>query len=270
MKNTTHIDDLGSKTVKDVQPGNFEELPAEQMVLIDPYSRMIELAVESGNLDQLQKFMELKERHEANEARKAFNLAMAAFKADPPEILKTAHVKYKAKSGSTVDYWHAELGKICDAISKGLSKHNLYARWDIEQPDANTVKTTCILSHNLGHSESVFMTGPPDNSGGKEGVKAVASTNTVQQRLTLLAITGLAAIGMDIDGGNLSNSNAYISEEQQSIIKDLIKKAYGENEEFITKFFEHIGCTGVSDIPVAEYQQHKAALEAIAKKRGTS
>ncbi len=56
-------------------------VPAQQAT---PYS-ILQLAIEKGaSIDQLEKLMALQERHEANESRKAYVAAMAAFKKNPP------------------------------------------------------------------------------------------------------------------------------------------------------------------------------------------
>jgi len=162
-----------------------------------PYA-VVMMAMQKGYTPELiEKMMDLQDRFEKNEARKAYVKAMAGFKANPPEILKTKHVSYVNLKNQKVEWDHAELGEICEAIIGKMSEHGLYHRWELEQPDKATVKTTCIITHELGHSEKTSMSGPPDISGGKDELKAVSSTNTLFQRLTLLALTGLAAKGMD-------------------------------------------------------------------------
>lgn len=145
------------------------------------------------DLDRLQKLFDLKKQWEADEARKAYVAAMAAFKADPPSIIKDKHVSFTSdRTGKTTEYDHATLGALCDAIVKGLSKYGLSHRWDVAQGDGR-VKVTCIITHALGHSESVSMHGPIDDSGGKNAIQAIASSTTYLERYTLFAATGLAA-----------------------------------------------------------------------------
>jgi len=159
---------------------------------------VIMAAIQKGYTPEfIERMMSLQERFEANEARKAYTKSMSKFKANPPEILKTKHVSYKNSKGQIVEWDHAVLGEITEAIIKGLSEYGFYHRWDTTQPDKLKVVTTCIITHELGHSESTSMSGPPDTSGGKDDLKAVSSTNTLLQRLTLLALTGLAAKGID-------------------------------------------------------------------------
>lgn len=147
-----------------------------------------------GNVEQLNHMMDLQDRWEANEARKAFTVAMTGFKAEPVEIFKRKEVAFL-----DVKYKHAELSDITDAIGAALAKHSLSYRWNIHQ-EAGAIKVDCILTHVLGHSETVTMSGAPDASGKKNAIQSIASTTTYLQRYTLLAITGMSTKGMDDDG----------------------------------------------------------------------
>jgi len=211
----------------------------------------------------IKELMDLQERQEAKDAKRAYVRAMAEFKRNPPEILKTKHVSYTNSKGQKVEWDHAVLGEITEAIIKEISEHGFYHRWDTVQPDKSTVVTTCIITHELGHSESTSMSGPPDTSGGKDELKAVSSTNTLLQRLTLLALTGLAAKGMDNEGnGNGAGSEpVYLSDKQLSSIIDMINDR-GANEE---KFLVYMGVETLETIPAKEFSKAMAALRAKKK-----
>lgn len=159
---------------------------------------LLALAVSKGaDVDQLGKLMELQLRWEANEARKAWVEAMAAFKLDAPIILKTKHVNQGA---GKAQYDHAELDKVCEAVISGLNKHRLQHRWEAEQVAGGILNISCIIQHKLGHSERTTLAGPADTTGGKNSIQAIGSTVTYLQRYTLLAATGLAAKNQDTDG----------------------------------------------------------------------
>lgn len=158
--------------------------------------QLLTIAVEQGaDLDKLTKLMDLQERWEAGEARKAFTVAMTGFKAEPMEILKRKNVSFSGTS-----YNHAELSDITEAIGPALSKHSLSYRWDIRQDAANSITVDCILTHIAGHSERVTMSAPPDDSGKKNKIQQIASSTTYLQRYTLLAVTGMSTKDMDDDG----------------------------------------------------------------------
>lgn len=177
---------------------------------------LLAVAVTQGaDLDKLEKLMELQERWEANEARKAYERAINAFKANPPTVMKTKRVAFSGTS-----YSHATLANVVDAVSKGLSQHGLSHRWEVKQNGAITVD--CILSHELGHSERVSMTAPPDDSGKKNSIQQIASTVTYLERYTLMAITGLAAMDMDDDGQSFQRAAEPVDE---GLLTDLRAKA---------------------------------------------
>ena len=85
-----------------------------------------------------------------NEARKAYHVAMTAFKANPPQIDKDAHVSYSTSKGRT-DYKHATLANVTNKINAALSEHGLSAAWQTEQ-DEKGIAVTCKITHVLGHS----------------------------------------------------------------------------------------------------------------------
>lgn len=166
----------------------------------NPYLSMIETMVSrGGDLANLDKMLDLQLRWEANEARKAYVAAMAAFKAEPMEILKRKLVSFTTRDGDTTSYNHAELSDVTDAVVPAMGKHGLSHRWDIQQANG-AITVTCTITHALGHSESVSMTAAPDASGKKNAIQQVASANSYLQRYTLLAATGMATKGMDDDG----------------------------------------------------------------------
>lgn len=194
---------------------------------------LLKIAVSQGaNIEQLTKLMDLQERWERNEARKAFVVAMNAFKADPPEISKNKHVKF----GQT-EYDHATLDHVCDAVTKGLSKHGISHRWKVDQAES-IIRVTCVLTHDLGHSEETTLQGAADTSGSKNSIQAIGSTVTYLQRYTLLAATGLAATN-DTDGKVNADilpkdkvreqvewmGNARNIEELQRLFRDAYKEA---------------------------------------------
>jgi hypothetical protein len=156
-------------------------------------------AIKAGMcIADMRAMLDLQKDWEANEARKAYALAMSAFKAEPVGIFKTKAVGYIANDGSLVTYNHAELSDVTTAISPAMSRHQLSHRWDVAQENG-LITVKCLITHSMGHSESISMTASSDNSGGKNAIQQIASTVSYLQRYTLLAITGMSAKGIDDD-----------------------------------------------------------------------
>lgn len=160
-------------------------------------------AMEKGaDMAQIEKLLDLQMKWEANEARKAFVADMAAFKRNPPQIVKDKLVGYENRDGTFTGYKHATLGNVTNAIIEGLSEHGFSHRWDVRQNGA-MVEVDCIITHRLGHSEKVSMQAGKDDSGKKNAIQQVASSVSYLQRYTLLAATGLATHDhLDDDGGS--------------------------------------------------------------------
>jgi hypothetical protein len=176
---------------------------------------LLRIAIESNaDLDRLEKLLELQERWEANEARKAFVVAMAAFKAEPVEIFKRKQVGYKTKEGDFVGYKHAELSDVTDAITPAMARHGLSFDWDIHQ-GSGSITVDCVVTHVLGHSKKVTMSGAPDSSGKKNQIQQTASTVTYLQRYTLLSVTGMSTKDEDDDGAGGADDSTSDGAQQQ-------------------------------------------------------
>lgn len=179
---------------------------------------MLNRAIESGAaIETLTKLMELQERWEKSQARKAFDEALAAAKAEIPVIRKNKEVGFKATS-----YRHEDLGEIARTVDPVLAKHGLSYRFRPEQQNG-TVKLTCILSHRDGHSEESSLSAGHDTTGSKNAIQAVGSTVTYLQRYTLKMALGLAA-AHDDDGraaGGATDAGT-ITSEQAKEIDDLL------------------------------------------------
>lgn len=172
--------------------------------------RLVEMAIEKGSgMEQLERLMALQERHEANEARRAYVSAMAAFKASPIEITKDRSVGYTDRNGNFVGYKHATLAQVTRILVPALAQHGLSHSWSVIQ-DGGTVAVRCTLTHEMGHSESITIQAPPDASGKKNAIQQIASTISYLQRYTLLAITGTSTEEADDDGAGSTGGDTQI------------------------------------------------------------
>lgn len=177
------------------EPEKLQEGPLALMKLIERVALSADFDVA-----KLEHLLTVKERWEANEARKAFDKAMAAFKKNPPEIVKDTHVSFRNRAGDVTEYDHATLDQVSNVIGKALAEHGLAHSWKLAQNEKGLITVTCIITHQGGHSTQVSLSALPDTSGGKNAIQATSSAVTYLERITILAATGSAAAGMDDDG----------------------------------------------------------------------
>lgn len=204
-------------------------LQARRPDAVTPMS-LIERAVSAGaSIEQMQQLLELQIRWEQNEAKKAFDQAMARFKANAPTITKNV-----SKKAGNIDLYYASLDNCVRVIVPSLAAYGIRHHWENDQSVQGQVAVTCILSHELGHSESTKLTAGYDTSGGKNAIQAIASAVTYLQRYTLLGATGLAASGTDNDGVAASSGQS-MPEEDFLARRDAIEGAVTEDE--LKKFY---------------------------------
>lgn len=215
--------------------------------------QMLQSAAATGATpEQIQHMMDLHERWEAGNARKAFVAAMAAFKANPPTIVKDRRVGYTNRDGTFTGYTHATLAEVATKIAAGLAAVGISHRWDVRH-EAGMIVVSCILTHEGGHSESVTMPPvAPDDSGKKNSIQQVASAITYQQRYSLLAITGLAARDQDDDARGTEQAPDTLSEKQVADLECLLQETGADIAAFkrwckvdslgqiLAKNYEHI------------------------------
>ena len=206
------------------------------------------------DLDKVEKWIELQERYEANEARKAYHKAMAEFKSNPIQIDKDKKVKYLQ-----VKYSHASLANIIEKITPGLSTVGLHLSWRTEQGDQ--VKVTCRIAHSLGHYEENSLCAKADSSGSKNSIQAIGSTVSYLERYTALAILGLSTKDQD-DDGQSSEETEKIDENKIKIIRNLMTEVKTDEASFL----KYLEVEKLEDLPKEGFLKAKVALES--KKKG--
>jgi len=198
-----------------------EHEPQPMAVAVTPMQMIAQAVAQGADVDKLAKLMDLQERWQKEEARKAFVQALNAFKADPPEIFKNKSVSHNGK----FMYKHATLDNVSGAIGASLAKVGISHRWDTEQLEGGLIRVTCVLTHEMGHSERVPLQASPDQSGSKNAIQAVGSTVHYLMRYTLLAATGMAvADGTDDDG----RQGKMMSDDQVQAFEDRISQLTDE------------------------------------------
>lgn len=218
--------------------------------------RLIDRAATDPAFDvaKLEKLLDVKERWEAAEARKAFVQAKADFKKDAPELYKNKEVSFK---GGTA-YTHATLDAIANALARPLSDHGLSYSWETEQDDG-VVRVSCVLTHVQGHSERVTLSAAPDTSGSKNNIQAIGSTVTYLERYTLLSALGLATMDQD-DDGNGAGAPPIDAGQKEDLIR-LIKDTGADTG----KFLAYMGVPTLDQLPSNRFADAVAALHKAAE-----
>lgn len=212
--------------------------------------------------DRLNKLLDVKERWEREEARKAYGEALARAQGNMPVVEKNKHVYFEGRQGrAPTDYWHADYGNLIATIAPVLAAEGLSYDHVVEQ-SGGEITVTCILTHARGHSKSVTMSAPPDDTGGKNTIQQVKSTTTYLKRSTFEAVTGAATKDDDDDGRGYSAAPETISGEQIARLNAKIEELGVDRESFL----RFLKVDQIEDLRAAWFPQAMQALEERAKR----
>lgn len=217
-----------------------EDRPA---TAVTPMDMLNQALAQKADIVILEKLMGLQERWESNRAKKAFDAAVSAAKADIKPITRNA----EGHNGK-----YADFSAIAAAVDPALAAQGLSYRFRTVQADKIIV--TCILSHRDGHSEETSLAGPPDTTGSKNTIQAIGSTLTYLQRYTLVQMLGLAAA--KDDDGKHAGAGGSITDEQADELRSLALEAKADMPTFL-EFFK---ADSIADISAKDFDKAKRAL----------
>jgi hypothetical protein len=235
---------------------------AKKLVPIDQTSpvmtpmAMIDRALTMGATPEtLEKLLALQERWEATEARREFNEAMAAAKAEIKPVIKNRHAGFDLKTGGRTDYDYEDMLAVSQAVDPIFIKHGLSYRYT-SKVDGTTVTVTCIVSHRRGHREETTLSAPVDASGSKNSVQAVGSTVTYLQRYTLKLAAGLAAAKDDDGTGGNPDFAQTITADQFRELRDMLEESGSQEAAMLA----YVKAERVEEMTIAQYAKAKAAM----------
>lgn len=228
--------------------------PERHAVAMTPMD-MLSQAVERGaSIEVMTKLMDLRDRWEAGQARKAFDEAVAAAKSEIPVIGKnsTGHNNKR----------YADFASIARAVDPIITRHGLSYRFRTKQTDK--IEVTCVLSHKAGHSEDTTLAGPADTSGSKNAIQAIGSTLTYLQRYTLVQALGLAASEDDDGVGSDQPTVEVITEEQVMTLRELIEATKSDHQGVLA----YVRAKDLPSIRADKYDGLLAMLKKKEQRRG--
>jgi hypothetical protein len=137
----------------------------------------------------------------------AFAHAMADFKKNPPDIIKSRIAKMVKEGRELYTYNFADLDAFATASQAGLAERGITWSFIINEGPAG-ITVSCILRYGLYNHTPCTLSSPPDQTGGKNAIQAKASTLSYLERYTFCGATGLTAGLPDTDGNKLTPKQA--------------------------------------------------------------
>lgn len=223
---------------------------------------LLRTSVDRGDdLARIEKLMELERAWKADRAKEAFNEALAEFKKIPVVVVKDKENKQYSVTGvGGKKAMYVSLANLVNTVNVEMAPFGLSASWEVDQTAG--VRVTCVLTHTLGHSKSVGLTGPLDTSGSKNALQQIKSTITYLQGATFQAVTGVVAQDPDGDDDGNGSSGDRIDETQVANLQALIEEVGADKAAFL----KYIKAEKLEDIPTRAYSTCVKALEGKRRK----
>ena len=225
---------------------------------------ILELAKSGVDPETVGKMVDLYERVHAIQAEQAFNESMAVLQEymDAHPIPSRGRNKV-TKAGATVPYPYLE------DIQRGLRlpcrANGFSYTFDTETSGKAFVVVTRV-HHVMGLTRETRTTLPLDESGSKNQVQGVGSTESYGMRYGLLKAFGLTRYLHDDDGGGgPGEAPATISDEQEATLKEWQSKLTdSRRKRFSDDYMGSRGWTSLSEIPASEYDTVLADIRRVA------
>ena len=128
-----------------------------------------------------------------------FAQAMADFKKNPPDIIKSRIADVQKDGRKLYSYNYADLDAYAEAAMPGLAERGI--TWSFPFSESNGIITvSCILRYGLYEQTPTIFSASPDSTGGKNPIQQKSSTLSYLMRYTFCGATGLTAGLPDTDG----------------------------------------------------------------------
>ena len=181
--------------------------------------------------------MALRKEMLAEEAKKAFNSAMAAFQSECPVIKKTKGVKTKT---GAVAYKYAPIESVVVQVKELIEKHG-FRYTTTMQLNEGRVKAFCRVVHTLGHEEISEMEVPLGNKTDiMSQSQVVAAASTFAKRYAFLNAFGIMTGDEDNDTADKRGDAPTAPSKKEDVQKKIEPKKKAKPSvtqvlEFLTK-----------------------------------
>jgi hypothetical protein len=184
------------------------------------------------DLDKMERLMRMRKEMLAEEAERAFNLAMKAAQSEMRPIGADA-LNPQTKSR------YATYAKLDSVLRPIYTKHGFSLSFDeADSPKPEHIRVLCYVSHEDGHTRTYRKDMPADGKGAKGGdvmtkTHATGAAASYGARYLLKGIFNIA-VGEEDRDGNESQNVATITEEQVMQLREMMESVGADEARFKT------------------------------------
>lgn len=213
---------------------------------------MIQMAVEKGMTgEDLQALLAARREWEADEAKKAYNHALADFQREAPIVEKADDAHGKK---------YAALDRIWRTVRPLLTEKGLSVTWHETSIDVDNKVCSIAgeLAHRDGHSVTLKRDVPmPDIIRGQNAAQQAGSAETYGKRYALCAALGIVT-GEDDDASSCGET---ITAKQMTELSGMLDQV-DERDKVLTDLLDWASVDTLEDLPANKFATAKKAINA--------
>ena len=237
----------------------MNEVKSEVIKIDVSPAEMIKQAVAGGaDLDKLEKLLQLQEKWEANQARKAFAASFAEAQKNILSVTKT-------KTNSQTHSKYADLGDVIESSKPIYTAEGFSVIfYEGDTPLAEHIRIYADVLHGMGHKETYHYDVPMDGKGirGNENmtkIHAKASSTAYGRRYLMCMIWNIPT--QDNDGNSVDVET--INEKQLAHLRAQLAELEKKEDMFCT----YLEVDKLEELPLAKLNKAQSALDAARDKK---
>lgn len=219
---------------------------------------LIRAAMATGaSPEHLRELLAVRREWEADEARKAYNHAIAEFQRRAPIV---------EKGDKAYDKAYARMDRIWREIRPLVTELGLSVTWQVCEKRDSLCRVEGQLRHRDGHGERLVMDIPiPEQLKGQNSAQQMGSASTYARRYALCAALGI--VTGDDDDGHKAGA-VFVTHDQAREISDLLDACRGLGSFNEKAFWGWAGAEVAQEIHANRFADVAARLRAKLKEGG--
>jgi len=216
------------------------------------------------DVEKMKALLDMQERIEERDSKKAFTVAFNALQGELPVINKDGKIDHSSDGGETtrsgkkaLKTSYATYPNLNRVVKPLLKKHGFTFSSAMEPETAGPVAVISTLEHVAGHSRSTRFRVTADATGGKNNNQGWGSSQQYGMRYNMIALLNIvteAKEDADNDGFPVSEN---VSPAQLKVLIKLADDAGADK----AKFCAVMDVDSMADIPAKRFAEAKAQLE---------
>lgn len=237
----------------DATPAEKRPRKGTEIVALGP-DEMMALAIRQGGEGKLtdvaeviERLTRLKVEMQDREDRKELSRALGKFRSECPPIQEN-----RADQNSS---HYADFERVMSTVLPHLRANGLSVSWNTETAGQN-IKTTCIVRHENGQTESASFECPANSRAGASDQQKYGAARSYGKRYTLIDVLGL--VTTEGDAALIRDQDPTLVTEEQAANLQALAEEVGAD---MAKFLAWLKVSSLSEVPARLFPKAIAALE---------